>query len=68
MAVLMEGQVFVGHMQGAGLSGSHGAMDECGMATLTMVWGLLMVHPGAWIQTLNLRRDPNMEAAIDEEL
>ena len=65
MAVLIAGQGFVGHMQGPGLSSSHGAMDECGVATLTMVWGLLMVHPGAWIQTLKLRRDPDMEAATD---
>lgn len=54
-------------MQGLGLSSSHGVMDECGMATLTMVWGMLTGHPGAWIQTLQLRRDPKMEAAIDEE-
>lgn len=54
-------------MQGPGLRDSHGAMDRCGMATLTMFWGMLMGHPSAWIQTLELRRDPNMEAAIDEE-
>lgn len=54
-------------MQGPGLRDSHGVMDECGMATLTMFGGIWMEHPSAWIQTLKLRRDPNMEAAVDEE-